>query len=268
MKTPIQSILLVEDNPVNRMAMEALLARLGFPFEVASSGREAIEAFGARAHSLVLMDLMMPEMDGFQAARTLRQQEFGTGRRTPIVAITAHDPELVYARCLEVGIDDILTKPVDDQRLGATIRLWVGVSSLGAMEPVSSTPLTTKGAQNGDAVLSKRVLQSIYGSENMRRIVTTFMTVTESMLAELEVAIGAHDDAVIRKTLHELKSATLEVRARQMARLCLELELAVDKSDRVEMLAIYAALAHAFLRVKALDVETPAATSATAQDAG
>jgi HPt (histidine-containing phosphotransfer) domain-containing protein len=123
-----------------------------------------------------------------------------------------------------------------------------------------STP-TAPDARNGEAVLSKTVLRSLYGSDNMQRIVNTFLTVTETMLAELEVAIGAQDDELIRKTLHELKSATLEVRAQEMARLCFELEVAARKSDHTEMVAIYAALAHAFVRVKALGADGRPATA-------
>ncbi|HEY8041084.1 MAG TPA: response regulator [Polyangiaceae bacterium] len=224
MMKPGAAVLLVEDNAFSQLAMRVLLDRLGCSCEIAGGGREAIALFRSAPHALVLMDLMMAGMDGFHAARALRAVEFGTGRRTPIVAVTALDEDLVRGDCLSAGMDDVLPKPVDFESLAAKLALWMHLRAPGAV--TAPAPVATPGPADEVAheLPSQDVLRATYGPENIHRIVTTFLSVTGTLLAELETAISAQDGALVRTTLHELKGATLQVRAREMARLCFELE--------------------------------------------
>ncbi len=122
-----ETILVVEDNEVSQLAMRVLLERLGLRCEVACSGRQAIEMFRAKSYSLVLMDLAMPGMDGLHTARAMRVLELGAGRRTPIVAITALDEELMRTDCMAAGMDDFHAKPVDADALASQIARWTRV---------------------------------------------------------------------------------------------------------------------------------------------
>ena len=115
-------VLLVEDNAVNQMVAEALLGRRGFEVVVAANGREGVEAFQRQRFDLVLMDIQMPEMDGFEAFAAIRALEEPTGRRTPVVALTAHAMKEDRDRCLAAGMDDYLAKPIDAARLFEIIR--------------------------------------------------------------------------------------------------------------------------------------------------
>jgi two-component system, sensor histidine kinase and response regulator len=115
-------VLLVEDNAVNQMVAEALLKRRGFEVVVAANGREGVAAYQRAVFDLVLMDIQMPEMDGFEALAAIRAIEQRTGRHTPVVALTAHAMKEDRERCLAAGMDDYLSKPIEAARLYEIIR--------------------------------------------------------------------------------------------------------------------------------------------------
>jgi CheY-like chemotaxis protein len=106
----------VEDNAVNRKLTLALLQRFGHRADVACNGREAVEAVEDGAYDLVIMDCQMPEMDGFEATRRIRELE-ADGPRLPILAMTANAMEGDRERCLAAGMDDYVTKPIRPARL-------------------------------------------------------------------------------------------------------------------------------------------------------
>jgi PAS domain S-box-containing protein len=105
-------ILVAEDNPVNRKLMVRMLENLGHSVTTVSNGRLAVEAVNERSFDLILMDVQMPEMDGFQATALIREHQKGLGSFTPIVAMTAHALQGDRERCLEAGMDNYVSKPV------------------------------------------------------------------------------------------------------------------------------------------------------------
>jgi signal transduction histidine kinase/CheY-like chemotaxis protein len=105
-------VLLAEDNKVNQRVAQRFLERLGHHVTLANDGREAVELWQRQAFDLVLMDVQMPEMDGFEAVATIREAELGRGTRTPVIALTAHAMSGDRERCLAAGMDGYLTKPV------------------------------------------------------------------------------------------------------------------------------------------------------------
>jgi len=121
-KRPL-TVLVVEDNPVNREVVCCFLADLGHAARVATNGLEALAALAEGPCDIVLMDLEMPLMDGFEATRRIRLGEAGeVGRRVPIVAVTAHSLPEFRRRCLETGMDAFTAKPVRLEALMETIR--------------------------------------------------------------------------------------------------------------------------------------------------
>jgi signal transduction histidine kinase/CheY-like chemotaxis protein len=135
-KTPLVArVLVVEDNRINQEICVAMLKRLGCETEVAANGRAGVEAAFARAFDLVLMDCQMPEMDGFEAALTIRAREAAVdlergeagapARRLPIIALTANAMQGDRERCLAAGMDDYLAKPFKKEQLGAVLERWL-----------------------------------------------------------------------------------------------------------------------------------------------
>jgi CheY-like chemotaxis protein len=126
-------ILLAEDNLVNQKIAVRLLRKAGYGCDVVENGRQVLEQLAAATYDLVLMDCQMPEMDGYEATRKVREQErLGEHPRIPIVALTANAMEGDRERCLEAGMDDYLSKPIDAKSLQETIHRWTtGIAASG-----------------------------------------------------------------------------------------------------------------------------------------
>jgi signal transduction histidine kinase/ligand-binding sensor domain-containing protein/CheY-like chemotaxis protein len=111
-KSPSLRVLVVEDNAVNQKLVAVLLEKLGHRVELAETGSEALEKWKAGGSDMILMDVQMPEMDGFEATRRIRTQEKATGSHIPIIAMTAHAMSGDRQSCLEAGMDDYISKPI------------------------------------------------------------------------------------------------------------------------------------------------------------
>lgn len=127
-------VLLADDNKINRMVALAMLRRFGCDTDVVEDGRAAVEAVMARHYDLVLMDVQMPEMDGFEATAEIRRL---LGERPlPIIAMTAHAMEGDAERCLAAGMDDYIGKPVTFATLGRALVRWTKSDVLAKTGPV------------------------------------------------------------------------------------------------------------------------------------
>jgi CheY-like chemotaxis protein/HPt (histidine-containing phosphotransfer) domain-containing protein len=131
-------ILLAEDNSVNQLYAASLLQQSGHYVRVTATGREALAAFERESFDIALMDIEMPEMDGFATTAAIRQREKTTGRRMPIVALTAHAVKGFREQCLTAGMDGYLAKPVRAQDL------------LDAVQRSADLASSQRGARNGD----------------------------------------------------------------------------------------------------------------------
>ncbi|MGZ4858513.1 MAG: response regulator, partial [Candidatus Angelobacter sp.] len=114
-------ILLAEDNPVNQSLAVRLLRKMGHQVAVAQTGKEALYSLRSEKFDLVLMDVQMPEMDGFEATREIRKSEHGRQQHIPVIAMTAHAMNGDHESCLKAGMDDYIAKPINREELRQTI---------------------------------------------------------------------------------------------------------------------------------------------------
>ena len=123
-------ILVAEDNEVNQIVVEQILIDAGHAYVIVDNGKLALEQFMAERPDLVLMDVSMPEMNGLEATRAMREAEAeaGDGVRTPIIGLTAHALKGDKEICLEAGMDDYMPKPISPDALQAKIAEWLQTS--------------------------------------------------------------------------------------------------------------------------------------------
>jgi PAS domain S-box-containing protein len=192
-------ILVVEDNPVNQLVATGLLEALGYRTETADDGLAAIEAASTGGFDAILMDVQMPQMDGYTATRRIRENE--TGRHCPIIAMTAAAVEGERERCLEAGMDDYLTKPVDAARLTETLDRWLvpGPSyadrlDLGRLEELRELDDPDEGSY-------------------VDRAIANFLGSAEGHVAAMADAAAAGDAEQLRTVAHRMAGAALNLGA-------------------------------------------------------
>ncbi len=211
-------ILLAEDNLVNQMLAVELLERGGYRVDVASNGREALEALQRTPYALVLMDCQMPEMDGFAATAAIRATDTN-GSRPPIIAMTANAMQGDRERCLAAGMDDYLTKPINPEQLYATIERWLPEDDVGKPEEEIAPPAAPAAPTVNRAPINLAQLQSLVGEDpaRTRKYLRLFVTCSEPALAALGEAIRARNDDAMRRQAHKLKGSCANVGAEAMA---------------------------------------------------
>ena len=138
--TPVQlfdgkpvDILIAEDNEVNRIVFTQILMSTDFTFAIAKDGEEAVHMHMTHRPKVILMDVSMPRMNGYDATRAIRDRESHTGRRTPIIAVTAHALKGDMDKCLQAGMDDYLAKPVSPNALIKKLARWLDESGSRAL---------------------------------------------------------------------------------------------------------------------------------------
>jgi CheY-like chemotaxis protein len=117
-------ILVAEDEPINQKIISALLQKLGCEVTVAANGKQAVDSFVGQDFDIIFMDIQMPEVDGFEATRLIREVEQRTGKRVAIVACTAHAMSGYRELCLAAGMDGYMTKPISRQKLMETVESY------------------------------------------------------------------------------------------------------------------------------------------------
>jgi PAS domain S-box-containing protein len=210
-------LLVAEDNPVNQLVITGMLDKRGYAYDVVNDGREAIEKLADGEYVAVLMDVQMPELDGFETTARIRARETESGaERVPIVAMTASAMEGDRERCLAAGMDDYLSKPLRPDQLDAVLERWLGHT--GAVDA------TADGDRNGlvDAGRVQRFRDDY--PEIADRLVALFADSTPPLLEQLANAVHASDDEAVRRLAHKLKGSCQNVGATKMAALCRELE--------------------------------------------
>jgi CheY-like chemotaxis protein len=191
-------------------------------------------------YDLVLMDIQMPEMDGFEATAVIRERERGHDRRIPIIALTAHVMQGYRERCLAAGMDDHLPKPIDPRRLEGILLRWAPERAARATpEPVGTaadagTPLTPAGDATGELPdLDLERLQLVTGGESIleEELLGIFLESTRETLGDLHSAIEAGDTRLLRAHAHALKGSSRTIGAIALGELAGELERLGDTSD-------------------------------------
>jgi len=208
---PRLNILLAEDNEVNQMIAALLLKKWGHSVAIVENGRQAVTAFENGNFDVILMDIQMPEMDGFQATQIIREKEKSRNTRIPIVAITAHAMEGDRERCIAAGMDTYVGKPIRPAELLETLQQ---VSSPDG----SSTVMKPKGAaeeSGSNSILNRQeLLDRLEGNQELcREVLEAFRRQCPKMMSAIEAAVAQKDAEELYSAAHALRGAAANVSA-------------------------------------------------------
>ncbi len=248
-------LLLVEDNQTNKQVTVSTLAQLGYRIESVSNGREAVHALQEAEYDLIFMDCHMPVMDGFEATAEIRRREPNAERRTPIIAMTASALPEDRARCLAVGMDDYLTKPLHREELRAILARWLPVD--GNQRAAGFSFETEAASQDGSLdPEALNNLRQLGGPDQsfLRGLIDIFLRESVERLARMRAAVSQRDAQALRHVAHTQRGASLNFGARRMAVICEELEQGRDSHAAASLHedeAVLTRLEEEFARVRA-----------------
>jgi CheY-like chemotaxis protein/HPt (histidine-containing phosphotransfer) domain-containing protein len=230
-------VLLVDDHPTNRAVIARQLALAGYASEAAEDGAQGLAAWRSGRFALVLSDVHMPHMDGYQMARAIRTLEAkeGRGGHTPIVALTAATLKGEVERCLDAGMDDYLAKPVAIPILAAALQRWlphVATPPLAQDSPAPPSAGSLPQLQRPPPFDEQVLLALTSGNEaDLRALLADYLASTREDLAGLGIARAAGDLPTLTRQAHKLKGAARTVGALELAEAAERLEAAAREGD-------------------------------------
>jgi PAS domain S-box-containing protein len=214
-------VLVAEDHLVNQQVAAAMLGALGLDVEIVDNGLELIEALRRDDYALVLMDIQMPGMDGFEATRIVRSPNSGVrDHLIPIIAMTAHVKQQDRAKCLEVGMNDFIAKPYTRDALAKLLNRWLLPSESVDVSETAASPATA--AVSGSLVFDSDGLAARLGGDPalVRTVIECFLDDLPRQLEQLTYQLTLADLTAAARTAHSLKGAAAcagAVRLREVA---------------------------------------------------
>ncbi|MBW1783807.1 MAG: response regulator, partial [Deltaproteobacteria bacterium] len=215
-------VLLAEDNVVNQKVAMRILQKGGHRIDAVANGKEAVEALKGVPYDIVLMDIQMPEMDGFVATRNIRNpQSRVLNPSIPVVAMTAHAMKGDREKCLAAGMDDYICKPVKPEELLDVVQRWAG------KEIHRSTAETVTASSPAKVPIDMKHLQEMTGSDTEfeREIIELFLKDVRERLHKLKEAIAEENASDLEKEAHAVKGAGINMGAHTFGELALTLEM-------------------------------------------
>ncbi|MBB1488814.1 response regulator [Oceanospirillum sediminis] len=242
-------ILLVEDTPVNQQVSLGMLSQTGITADLAENGSEALTLYQKKEYDLILMDIQMPVMDGYEATAHIRASEQNSKHHTPIIALTAHAMNGDKELCIRRGMDDHLAKPLTRRALLEMLAKWLPNRTQeksvyrseknGRTEPAALPPGEDR-EQNESIVLDKNVLQKLsedLGGQSLQPVLNTFLSGLPELESNIISAFKIKDYDKMKKSAHRLKGSARSLGACQAGDLAEQIEQHARSEDYSELKA-------------------------------
>lgn len=226
-------ILVAEDNLINQELMAAQLEILGYQADYAENGVEALAHWQKNDYGLLLTDIRMPEMNGYELVREIRHLERDRDRRSPVIAITANALAADVEKCFEVGVDGVIPKPVELEDLRDALEKWA--------PPEKKSDVAKQSSTDGEAQLSKIVDLSVLTQSTgdkpdlHRHLMKSYVEALEGEIDNIQQAFSWKNAEQISEYTHKLKSSSRSLGAMTMANICQQLETAATAADWGEL---------------------------------
>ncbi len=243
-------ILLAEDNAINQKLAIILLQKAGYLVDAVENGEQVLEKVQKEQYNAVLMDVQMPVMDGFEATRRIRQSEAGKGGHIPIIAMTAHALKGDRERCIEAGMDDYVSKPLQPQALITAIDRWVRTrkeEAEGAAETrrevvlfgeaAASAPRSngqpTAGEKTEDLPMNIETALPLFGNDRkfLIEMCREFVNHLSTRIEVMKTALQTGDVTSLNRHAHSLKGLSANFSANPISSLAAELEQRTRQGD-------------------------------------
>lgn len=233
-------ILIADDNRINRTVLTGFLQKLGHDVTETSDGQEALSAYMSDTFDMIMLDCQMPVLDGYQVSRRIRESEGESGKRIPVIGVTANSGHDEKERCLAAGMDDFLVKPFEISDLRRTVELNTVQSQV---EEYSDSGFEINNPQ----ITS---LRESLDNETVDELLELFLNDFQNYLGSLSVRIEAGNFNGLSAESHTIKSGCANIGAEKLRKLVDKLEQESDKSSRSEIRALFNKLADEYIYVK------------------
>jgi len=248
-------ILLVDDNEINQKVAARILGQIGYQPDLAENGRKALDALDKKNYDLVFMDVMMPEMDGLEATRNIRERQKNPaghpsyGSRIIIIAMTAHAMQSDREKCLAAGMDDYLAKPIRPADIRGIIEKWslpgsspleIPVVTVAKVEPAAEPPVEMdrlNDLTDGNA-------------DSLRELADMYFKQTTTQFEQIKTALAANNGGEVRRVAHSCAGASATLGMKRLGQLMRDLEKAGADGALTEAAQICENAAREYAEVK------------------
>lgn len=236
-------LLLVEDNLVNQKVAGEILNKLNFNVDIASNGVEALSRYKSVKYDLILMDCLMPKMDGYLTTQKIREMEQGKARHVPIIALTADVLRGNEERCFDAGMDGYLSKPFNITELQNKLLGWLGSSEI----MMDDSEKHLQPAIDKSATVE---LRKVLGDDYIK-VVDAFLESMPSLFSAMHEATQPYDAEVMFRHAHSMKSCSANIGAMYLSELAIQFEKEIEYSDSIDFEMHFGRLRQAFELAKA-----------------
>lgn len=236
-------IIVIDDHPVNLFFARKLLNKFGFrTVDTAEDGKTALGMIAQKPYDLIILDCQMPEMDGYEVSRIIRSSEEKTGKRVPIIAMTANAMVGDREKCIAAGMDDYVTKPINNDRMMEVMIQWLG--SIPVMPPVKTGTTAESKVQAldpsmfGDPVDLHHLQEYFSDEEEKSMVIGMFHRVTEESISIMAANAKDGENEEWKRAAHKLKGSAANFGANYMKECCVQAEHLSDASaiDKAQLL--------------------------------
>ncbi len=230
-----QRLLLAEDNAINQKLAVVLLQKAGYSVDTVENGRQAVERSQQEAYNAILMDVQMPELDGFEATGQIRKKELKSGKHTPIIAMTAHALVGDRERCLEAGMDDYVSKPLEPQFLLAVLDRWLQPNE-EKLEMKAPSGFPSASSPDDKPVNLETALPRFDNDRQFfASMCSEFVASLPKRINEMQASLNTGDAVTLSRHGHSLKGVSSSFSAGPITRLSAEIEMLGKSGDLSDM---------------------------------
>jgi len=255
-------VLVAEDAKTNQLLIELLLRQRGLQVVTVEDGAQAVEKALAEPFDLIMMDMEMPEMDGFEATRTLRAR----GVRTPIVALTAYAMNGDRDNCSRAGCDDYISKPLDAERLDDVLARYLrpATACVDGVNEAAKTP--GGGSSEADAIDWQDLMNRIGDEEVIREVISKFFEDNRDRLGQIALAVERADIEALKFHAHGIRGAAASIGAKRLSEAAMQLEVVAGDGITRRTAELVENIKSEFERVRRCCLSRPALSGAGGQE--